>query len=163
MKKTPGGTAKNLADQVEKALGLLRQGGEPGENEMRQRLLVTGTLALKELVELVPRVPIRTRARILETLVKLAAQESKQMAEQHTHVHMEKHEHVHWEGSQLQAAAKTAEEQERLRRAFAGSGGAIAVDRVASAAPHAPAAPFPSSGGRDRLRRWITHAIRIYH
>ena len=113
--KTSGGMVKNLADQVEKALGLLRQGGEPGENEMRQRLLVTGTLALKELVELVPRVPIRTRARILETLVKLAAQESNKMAGQHTHVHMEKHEHLHWEGSQLQAAAKAAEEQDRLR------------------------------------------------
>ena len=116
--KTPGGTAKNLADQVEKALGLLRQSGEPGENEMRQRLLVTGTLALKELVELVPRVPIRTRARILETLVKLAAQESNKMAGQHTHhhTHVEKHEHLHWEGSQLQAAAKAAEEQDRLRK-----------------------------------------------
>ena len=53
----------------------------------------------------------------LETLVKLAAQESNKMAGQHTHhhTHLEKHEHVHWEGSQLQAAAKAAEEQDRLR------------------------------------------------
>ncbi len=115
--KTSGGMVKNLADQVEAVMASLRRGGELDDKELRQRLLVTGDLALRELVELVPRVPIRTRARILETLVKLAAQESNKMAGQHTHhhTHMEKHEHVHWEGSQLQAAAKAAEEQDRLR------------------------------------------------
>ena len=115
--KTSGGMVKNLADQVEAVMAPLRRGGELDDKELRQRLLVTGDLALRELVELVPRVPIRTRARILETLVKLAAQESNKMAGQHTHhhTHMEKHEHVHWEGSQLQAAAKAAEEQDRLR------------------------------------------------
>ena len=115
--KTSGGMVKNLADQVEAVMASLRRGGELDDKELRQRLLVTGDLALRELVELVPRVPIRTRARILETLVKLAAQESNKMAGQHTHhhTHLEKHEHLHWEGSQLQAAAKAAEEQDRLR------------------------------------------------
>ena len=107
---------KNLADQVEEALASARKGGEPDDGDVRQRLLVTGALALKELTELVPQVPIRTRARILETLVKLAVVESKQIVEQHTHLHKEEHQHIHWDGSLLQAAAKTAEEQDRLRK-----------------------------------------------
>ena len=109
-------TVKNLADQVEESLAVVRKGGEPDDGDVRQRLLTTGALALKELTELLPETPIRTRAHILAKLVQLAVIESKTIVEQHTHLHQEEHQHIHWDGSLLQAAAKTAEEQDRLRK-----------------------------------------------
>jgi hypothetical protein len=110
---------KQLFERIEETLELTRQHKVDLDEDglrYRERVLVTGNFALQDLVRLLPEVPMRTRARILETLAKLAVVESKQITEKHTHVHMEKHEHLHWEGSQLQEAAKTAEEQDRLRK-----------------------------------------------